>query len=153
MDAITFRPLAEADLSDVLVIEHLSFPSPWSRASFVHELRSPHSRLTAAEKQGRVVGYLCCWQVADEVHILDIAVHPEQRRQGIGEQLLRRALTEGREQGAQSANLEVRRSNKSAIALYETFGFRTVAIRRRYYDNGEDALLMVCSFAESKEEQ
>lgn len=152
MSEILFRPLVEGDLPTVLAIEEASFSSPWSRASFVHELKNPHSCLTVAEQDGDVIGYLCCWYIADEIQILDVAVHPEYRRKGIGEQLLHHALTAGRMRNALSANLEVRRSNVAAIALYEKFGFREVAVRRRYYRDGEDALLMVCSWLSEEKE-
>ena len=141
---IQLRPLLEADLPAVLAIEEASFSSPWTQTSFLHELHSPHSQLTVAERQEKIVGYLCCWYVADEVHILDVAVHPEARRQGIGEHLLGHALANGRQKAARSANLEVRRSNLPARALYEKFGFSEIAVRRRYYSDGEDALLMIC---------
>jgi ribosomal-protein-alanine N-acetyltransferase len=147
MGEIILRPFSEADLTTVLVIEESSFSSPWTKASFVHELQSPHSRLTVAERAGVVVGYICCWHVADEVQILNVAVHPGHRRQGIADFLLRSALAVGRQQGAQSANLEVRRSNLSAIQLYKKFGFREVAVRRGYYADGEDALILVSDFS------
>jgi ribosomal-protein-alanine N-acetyltransferase len=153
MTEIFLRALVEEDLPAVLAIEETSFLSPWTRASFLHELHSPHSQLTVAERHGEVIGYLCCWYVADEVHILDIAVHPHSRRQGVGECLLRRALVIGQQKGAQSATLEVRRSNLPAIALYEKFGFRQVAVRRGYYTNGEDALLMVCHFSSEEKSE
>ena len=151
MNELLLRSLVEEDLPAVLAIEESSFRSPWTRASFLHELRSPHSQLTVAEQQGAIVGYLCCWYVADEVQILDIAVHPGARHQGIGERLLRHALGVGRRRGAQLANLEVRRSNLPALALYQKFGFREEAVRHRYYADGEDALLMIRRF--SLEEQ
>jgi ribosomal-protein-alanine N-acetyltransferase len=153
MTEIFLRALVEGDLPTVLAIEETSFLSPWTRTSFLHELHSPHSQLTAAEQEGKVIGYMCCWYVADEVHILNIAVCPESRRQGVGERLLRHALVVGQQKGAQSANLEVRRSNLSAIALYEKFGFRQVAVRRGYYTNGEDALLMVRHFSSEEKNE
>jgi len=147
MDSIILRPMVEEDLSTVLAIEEASFLSPWMQASFVYELHNPHGTLTVAEHQEQVLGYLCCWYVADEVQILDIAVHPNYRRRRIGERLLRYALETGRQRGAQSAHLEVRCSNSSAIALYQKFGFAEIAVRRRYYANGEDALLMSCQLS------
>lgn len=153
MTEILLRSLLEKDLPAVLAIEESSFLSPWTQASFLHELHSPHSQLMVAEQQGEVIGYVCCWYVADEVHILDIAVHPQSRRQGAGERLLQHALVVGQQKGAQSANLEVRRSNLPAIALYEKFGFRQVAVRRGYYTDGEDALLMVCQFSSKDKDE
>ncbi|MGE0683225.1 MAG: ribosomal protein S18-alanine N-acetyltransferase [Candidatus Binatia bacterium] len=153
MTDIFLRALVEKDLPTVLAIEEASFLSPWTRASFLHELHSSHSQLTVAEQQGEIIGYICCWYVVDEVHILDIAVRPESRRQGVGERLLRHALAIGRQKGAQSANLEVRRSNLPAIALYGKFGFRQVAVRQRYYTNGEDALLLVRHFSSEEKSE
>ena len=146
---VLLRPLTKADLAAVLAIEEASFSSPWTRESFLNELHSAHSQLTVAEQQGRIVGYLCCWYVADEVHILDIAVHPDARRQGIGERLLCHAFAVGRQKAARSASLEVRRSNLPARALYEKFKFSESAVRRRYYSDGEDALLMTCSLSQN----
>lgn len=148
MNEIFLRPLVEADLPAVLAIEEASFPSPWSHASFVHEFHNPHAQLIVAEQERQVIGYLCCWYVVDEIHILDVAVHPTHRQHGVGARLLRHIMAEGRRRGSRSANLEVRKSNRAAIALYEKFGFQSVAVRARYYSDGEDALLMVCSWAE-----
>ena len=146
MNEIILRPLIEADLPAVLRIEESSFSSPWTRAAFVHELQSPHGCFTIAERAGVVVGYLCSWHVADEVQILNVAVEINSRRQGIAERLLRQMLEAGQGKGARSASLEVRRGNLPAKQLYEKLGFREVAVRRGYYADGEDALLMVCSF-------
>jgi ribosomal-protein-alanine N-acetyltransferase len=144
MNEVILRPLVEADLLAVLSIEESSFSSPWPRAAFVHELQSPHCCVTIAERAGEVLGYLCCWYVADEVQILNVAVQTSYRRQRVAERLLRYVLDVGQQKGAQSANLEVRRGNLPARRLYEKFGFREVAVRRGYYADGEDALLMVC---------
>ncbi len=146
MNEIILRPLVEADLPAVLTIEESSFSSPWTRAAFVHELQSLHSCFTIAERVGVVLGYLCSWHVADEVQILNVAVETHSRRQGIAERLLRHVLEVGQRKGARSANLEVRRGNLPARQLYEKLGFREVAVRRGYYADGEDALLMVCHF-------
>jgi ribosomal-protein-alanine N-acetyltransferase len=146
MNEVILRPLVEEDLAAVLTIEETAFSSPWTRASFMQELHSAHSLLTVAERQGQVIGYVCCWYVADEVQILDIAVHPVCRRQGVGKRLLHHALASGQQRGALSANLEVRRSNLSAIALYKKLGFCEAGVRPRYYADGEDALVMICRF-------
>jgi ribosomal-protein-alanine N-acetyltransferase len=91
----------------------------------------------------RVVGYLCLWEIADELHITNIAVDPALRRQGIGRTLLRGVLDDARQRGLRLVALEVRPSNIEARALYESFGFRVVGRRRGYYyDTGEDALVM-----------
>ncbi|MGH7963679.1 MAG: ribosomal protein S18-alanine N-acetyltransferase [Candidatus Binatia bacterium] len=140
---VSLRPCGELDLSAVLAIEQASFPLPWQEAFFLAELQNPQSRFLVAGQEGRVIGYLCGWLVADEVQILRIAVHPAHRRQGIGKALLLATLAEAYQEGARAASLEVRRSNLPALAFYTGLGFRQVATRRRYYENGEDALLLV----------
>jgi len=145
---ITLRPFVASDLPAVMEIEEVSFPSPWKPEFFLTELNNSYARLVVAERAGRVVGYFCRWLVADEVHILDVAVHPDHRRRGVGKVLMREIFVEARRRGACSASLEVRVSNQPAIALYHTLGFSQVSIRRRYYENGEDALLMVCAFTD-----
>jgi len=145
---VFLRPLVASDLPAVLEIEHASFPFPWKPEFFLSEMSNPYARLVVAEWAGQLIGYFCRWLVADEVHILDVAVHPAHRRCGIGKLLLQEILTEARQNEASSASLEVRVSNLPAIALYQALGFQPVASRRGYYENGEDALLMVCYFSD-----
>jgi ribosomal-protein-alanine N-acetyltransferase len=140
------------DLDEVLQIERVSFRTPWSREAFLHELeRNRVAGLWVArgERPGRaagaapVVGYLCLWVVADEVHVTNLAVDPAWRGQGIGRLLLGTLLAHYRAQGARRAFLEVRPANVEARRLYQALGFREVGRRRGYYvDTGEDALLL-----------
>lgn len=143
------RAATLADLDAIDEIERHSFPQPWPRQTFEAELVREHSRLDIAARAGRVIGFCNYWVVPDpggpggEVHILAIATHPDHRRAGTGAALLGHALDRGRAVHTRLATLEVRRGNTPAIALYERFGFRTVHVRRGYYqDNGEDALVM-----------
>jgi ribosomal-protein-alanine acetyltransferase len=90
-----------------------------------------------------IVGYAGLWLMVDEAHVTTFAIHPDHRRQGLGERLLLALLDIAIERGASEATLEVRLSNLPARRLYEKFGFRPVGIRPRYYtDNNEDALIM-----------
>jgi [ribosomal protein S18]-alanine N-acetyltransferase len=90
-----------------------------------------------------VAGYLCLWEVADEVHITNIAVHPAARRQGIARAMLGHVLDDAARRSLSLVGLEVRPTNVEARTLYESFGFRVVGRRRGYYyDTGEDALIM-----------
>jgi [ribosomal protein S18]-alanine N-acetyltransferase len=92
---------------------------------------------------GPPVGFLLAWSVADELHLLELASHPERRRLGFARQLLSALLGYAHEQHKRLVLLEVRRSNLAAAALYESFGFETTGVRRGYYsDTGEDALEM-----------
>lgn len=132
------------DLDEVLEIERMSFSMPWSRGAFTYEIeRNRVARCWVMRKHDRVVGYLCLWEVADEVHITNVAVHPAYRRRGIGRALLTHVLDEAVRRAVSLVGLEVRPTNAEARALYESFGFRVVGRRRGYYyDTGEDALIM-----------
>jgi [ribosomal protein S18]-alanine N-acetyltransferase len=139
--ALTVRRLVYADLPAVLAIERRSFQTPWSLAMFVLELSKPSGICLAIAAERGLVGYLICSRYADVWHLMNIAVTPERRREGIATGLMQRLFDEA---GADARfTLEVRTSNRSAIAMYERFGFRPAGHRRRYYhDNGEDALIM-----------
>jgi ribosomal-protein-alanine N-acetyltransferase len=140
-EALTVRRLVYSDLPAVLAIERRSFQTPWSLAMFVLELSKPAGICLAIESERGLVGYLVCSRYAEVWHLMNIAVTPERRREGIATELMERLFDEaGREA---RFTLEVRTSNRNAIAMYERFGFRPAGHRRRYYhDNGEDALIM-----------
>ncbi|HET6419075.1 MAG TPA: ribosomal protein S18-alanine N-acetyltransferase [Geobacteraceae bacterium] len=143
--------MTEDDLDEVLVIENASFPSPWSRTLFVSELNSPHSfPMVAVDSGEAVVGFICPMLVVDEGHILDVAVAPVFREMGVGRLLVEKVLDECRMQGAEFVSLEVRVSNLKAISLYRQLGFIITGRRKRYYENGEDALLMEYVFSKDK---
>ena len=135
------------DLDEVLAIERLSFSMPWSRGAFLYEMQQNRAaRCWVMREDGRVAGYVCLWEIADELHITNIAVHPSQRRHGLGRSLLGGVIEDGRQRGLRVVVLEVRPSNREALPLYESFGFRVVGRRRGYYyDTGEDALVMEVS--------
>jgi ribosomal-protein-alanine N-acetyltransferase len=146
-------PAAPADLDAIDEIERHSFLQPWPRATFEAELTRPLARIDVA-RAPRVIGFCNYWVVPEpggttgEVHIHVIATHPDHRRAGVGAALLDHALAEGRAAHCTLATLEVRRGNAPAIALYQRAGFRTVAVRARYYqDNGEDALVMISEWS------
>ena len=146
---VSVESMAEADLEPVLDIEYLSFSSPWPRDIFLGELRGSDiaqlfvARILEGAQQGRVAAYSCTWIVADEMHITSFAVHPQFRRQHVGQQLMAGILARALESGCRQAVLEVRASNYAAQRLYSRFGFAPVAVRERYYaDNNEDAIIM-----------
>jgi ribosomal-protein-alanine N-acetyltransferase len=141
LNEIRLRRLTYGDLPSVLAIERRSFQTPWSLAMFVLELSKPSGICLAAVRDGTLIGYLVCSRYADVWHLMNIAVHPEARRQGTARTLLERLFDEAGDDARYT--LEVRTSNHGAIAMYERFGFRRAGHRRRYYhDNGEDALIM-----------
>ncbi|MEQ9619329.1 MAG: ribosomal protein S18-alanine N-acetyltransferase [Deltaproteobacteria bacterium] len=132
------------DLDGIVSIENVSFPTPWPRRVFEREIRSQKSYNRVVRFGGMVVGYIVTWTIYDEVHILNIAVHPDFRKMGIGESMLRDCVNHSSGCGLKYALLEVRVSNAGAINLYEKFGFKTIHTRRKYYsDTGEDAYIMM----------
>ena len=149
MDRWQFEHINPADLEPILAIEQISFRRPWGRLSFEGELRNRRGcnfavKSTEVETSGQVIGYAFWHIVADEVHLLKVAVTPAWRRKGLATRLLERCFTSSVEQGAKSAHLEVRPSNIAAIELYQKLGFELVGRRPKYYtDSKEDALLMM----------
>ena len=145
MSALALDRMRPEDLDEVLAIERASFTMPWSRGAFLYEMQQNRVARcwVARDDDTHVIGYLCLWEVADELHITNVAVRPDARRQGIARGLLRAVLDDARVRGFKMVVLEVRPSNSHALALYESFGFRVVGRRRGYYyDTGEDALVM-----------
>lgn len=133
------------DIDDVYEVERLSYPTPWSRRAFISELtENAYAHYLVARSQGQVVGYIGMWLILDECHITNVAVHPAWRRRGIGRLLLQSAIEFAEAAGGKRITLEVRRTNLVAQHLYQSFGFRSVGIRRGYYtDNHEDAFIMI----------
>jgi ribosomal-protein-alanine N-acetyltransferase len=153
--AIQIRDANRSDLPRILDIERLAFPSPWTLASFERELTLPFSRVMVAipyddgaarDDRESIAGFLCRWLIADECHVLNIAVHPESRRLGIGGVLITEAISEARINGAGVVTLEVRRTNLPARQLYRKFDFEERRLRRHYYGPGEDAIIMELRF-------
>lgn len=145
---IETRDMAENDLEDILLIERASFPTPWSRGIFLGEMEHPfcHSLVALVEEQ--IVGYICFAVVYDEIHLRNLAVHRDWKRQGVASKLLSRMIAISALEGAQYGTLEVRRSNRAALELYKRFGFVVEGIRPFYYsDTSEDALIMWADFS------
>jgi len=146
-DAITIDTMKKDDIDQVMSIEQESFSMPWSKNLFLSEFRSPSvSLLLVALSDAsvrRVCAYIVCWLVADELHILNLAVDPSARRQGIARKLVIAALKRAYQKGAKRAFLEVRTSNAAAQQLYSDLGFSGTAVRKGYYDTPlEDAVVM-----------
>jgi len=134
-----------AELDGVLAIEEASFTNPWTREMYLAELANPGVSFCylARSPNGTVIGFCSFWRVADELHINNLAVVPEDRRAGVATALLKHVLQEGARLGAVRATLEVRRSNEPARGLYERFGFSVAGVRRAYYTKPvEDAIVL-----------
>lgn len=141
-----------ADLPVVESIERASFSDPWSTIALAQELEPSPLRLplVAQSAEGEVAGYLMAWRSHDQLHILNLAVAPAQRRQKVASLLLAAAISEARGQGLSEVTLEVRPGNAAARQLYRTFGFRPAGRRIGYYpDTGEDALILTLALPDS----
>jgi ribosomal-protein-alanine N-acetyltransferase len=140
------------DLDEVIAIEEVSFPTPWSRTLFLEEIAREFSDALVAVpgEGGGVQGYSVCWTVADESHLLNIAVRTDARGQGVGSALLRECIRRGARAGADRIHLEVRAGNVAALRMYDREGFTFMGFRRGYYtDTREDAILLSRDLRES----
>jgi [ribosomal protein S18]-alanine N-acetyltransferase len=152
---IEITTLTLSDLEQVMDIEPVAFGSHhWSRQSFMNELLNPTGFYFAAREEGddRLLGYSGFWLIGEEAHITTLAVHPDYRRLYIGEKLLIHDVIQARKVGADWVTLEVRVSNDSAQRLYGKYSFRSLGVRRNYYqDNDEDALVLWTDRLSSKD--
>ena len=130
-------------MAQVAGLEKLCFSDPWSENSIASELCNPLSLWLVAEAAGTVVGYVGSQTVMDETDMMNIAVHPDCRRQGVAAALVNALIASLKDAGSHSLTLEVRASNAPARALYDMLGFQQVGLRRNYYHNPkEDALIL-----------
>lgn len=151
---VVVEAMVSADLDAAVTIDLAAFrpsehgsssedPRTLREGQLREELARPYAHVRVARGDGaRVVGYILFWHVADELHLLNVAVAPQERRRGIGRVLVEDLLAFGRRHRAAKILLEVRRSNAAAIGLYEGLGFEVFSERAGYYADGEDALEM-----------
>jgi len=137
-----------ADLDDVMRIEKLSYPHPWTIGNFRDCLMSGYYACVL-EVNGNIIGYALMSSGAGEAHILNICIQPDQQGKGLGRNLLRVLETEALARNIDMMLLEVRASNINAINLYESMGFNELGVRKAYYpsnDGREDAIVMARQF-------
>jgi ribosomal-protein-alanine N-acetyltransferase len=144
MDApYRIRSAVPADAASLVVLERRCFSDPWSETSFREALDSPWSFGLVAHTGQGPAGYLIAREVAGTGEVLNLAVSPDFRRRGVARALLRAGLTFLRKRRVEEVFLEVRESNRTAQALYQSLGFRPVGQRAAYYRNPrEDALVL-----------
>ena len=139
----SIRAVSLDDLDDIIEIEKLSFVSPWTKRLFEETLISPISSSFIMKKNRATLGYIILYSVADEAHILNIAVHPQYRGKGCASSLIKHVLDYFEEKDVHDFFLEVREGNIGAIRLYKRFGFEKIGKRKKYYsETNEDALVM-----------
>jgi len=143
LDPLRIEPMTPEDVHAAAAIEG---PTRLDETHLRDEMARAWSRMWVARRGADVVGFLAAWHVADELHVLNVATHSDQRRRGIGRALMQEAVTYARAHDVRHVLLEVRRSNRAAIALYRDRGFFAMGIRARYYPDGEDAVDMVLAF-------
>jgi [ribosomal protein S18]-alanine N-acetyltransferase len=144
MDEIVLHEMEIHDIPRVLEIERMSFSEPWSESAFLNEILKSYAFNRVAARGKSVIGYICVNYIIDEGHILNLAVHPDFRREGVATILMTGAIHELRGKGCDYLYLEVRVSNSAAKKFYERFGFGVAGIRKAYYTYPkEDALIMM----------
>jgi len=143
-DNILISRMTIDDILEILVIENLCFALPWSYESFYNEIESnKFAHYHAIRFNNQIAGYIGLWQVMDEGHITNIAIHPDLRRQGLACKLIEYTLDFCKESSITSLTLEVRKNNIPAQNLYKKYGFVAEGFRKAYYaDNKEDAIIM-----------
>lgn len=147
--AVEIRAMRRDDVDEVAIIERDAQPNPWSRDVFLEEMTRAwaHIDVLREEPGGPIAAFLNYWIVGDEVHVLNVATHPDHRRRGHAARLLDHVTAVARAQGCRFLTLEVRRKNRPALRLYRAHGYRPVGMRPRYYDDGEDAVIMLQELA------
>ena len=139
---MTIERMKEGHVAAVAELEKLCFADPWSEKSIASELNNPLALWLVAVEDGSLCGYIGSQSVMGESDMMNVAVHPDHRRKGVGEMLVL-ALCEALSKENASLALEVRASNAPAISLYKKLGFAQVGLRKNYYRNPkEDALIL-----------
>ena len=138
--------MTTGDIPEIIEIEKRSFISPWTRGMFVQTLASPVSHSFVMIDSQRISGYIILYRAGLEIHIMNIAVHPDHRRQGVGGAMMARILESARADSVEICFLEVRETNFPARGLYEKLGFKNIGKRKGYYsETNEDAIVMQLS--------
>ena len=163
LENLEIRPMVAADIDAVVEIENRSSPTPWPAQLFLEDLGRDWAHIDlvrlvrrtlrdghgggSGDGPGPVVGFASYWLVHDELHLLNLAAHPDHRRRGIGTLLMRHLIAVARGRNCRYVTLEVRRGNHAAQALYQRHGFEAMGLRARYYSDGEDAIVMTLTMA------
>lgn len=140
--------MSRSHIPDILKVEAECFSDPWSEGMFLEEISGKFSHYYVAEEDGRAVGYMGMWSLSGEGHITNVAVAKAHRRKGYARALIEHFISIAESENLEFMTLEVKASNDAAIALYKSFGFTQVGVRKKYYDNRDDALLLTKFFGE-----
>lgn len=143
MDNIKISRMTVSDLNEIENILFSDFDDFWNINTFKSELLNPNSKYIVAKIDNKVVGYAGIWKAVDDVHITNIVTAKNLRKQNIGSILLLNLIEMAKaENGITSITLEVNCNNLPAKKLYEKSGFEVVGLRKKYYNNIDDAIIM-----------
>ncbi|MGZ3157588.1 MAG: ribosomal protein S18-alanine N-acetyltransferase [Burkholderiaceae bacterium] len=141
-----FSRMQIEDLDDVVLIENDIYPHPWTRGNFLDSFSSGYEIWTLRDESGVVIGYFLLMLAVDEAHLLNVSVRADLQGKGFGKKLLDKVVAIAQENGMSSVLLEVRPSNKHALAVYKHYGFTQIGVRKGYYPDAdntrEDAIVM-----------
>lgn len=138
------RAMRSGDVPAVAELEAQIFSQPWSAQGFLDALALPDTVFLVAEEEHRILGYIGMYLSIDEGEITNVAVTPDARRRGVGQELLLQIKREAKQRAVGRLVLEVRTSNEGAIALYEKNGFSVAGVRKGFYEHPkEDAYIMI----------
>ena len=147
MDNVQISKMTISDLNEIENVLFSDFDDFWNINVFKNELLNPNSKYIVAKIDNKIVGYAGIWKAVDDVHITNIVTAKKLRRQNIGSILLSNLIQMARtENGITSITLEVNSNNIPAQNLYKKFGFKIVGLRKKYYNNTDDAIIMTLNF-------
>lgn len=138
--------MQDVDIAEVAQLEKKCFSDPWSENGLRESLKKPAYRMLVAKEDGKVVGYIGAYMVADELNITNVAVDPDYRRRGIGRELINEMIRHAEKNRMTTIYLEVRVSNTAAISLYRAAGFDNAGIRKNFYDNPTEDGKIMCMY-------
>ena len=139
---IEIRRVRIDDIITIVEIEKNSYPDPWSEKMFERELQLEFSNFFVAIEDREIAGYICLWTVSDEGHLTNITVKEKFRRKGLGSRLMKYIIDISYAMKIKKMFLEVRASNFPALSLYGKFGFKKIDVRKKYYSNSDNAVVM-----------
>lgn len=140
------RPMTLSDFASIESVLTSQFDDFWTTSILKQELQNPNSRYFVAIQDDSVLGFAGIWKSVDEYHITNIVVRKDLRKKGIGSQLLEKLIEVAKSEKVTSLTLEVNTNNLSAKKLYKKYGFQILGIRKKYYHQTDDALIMTFYF-------
>lgn len=143
---IQIQPMTQQDLKQIEQILTTDFDEFWTPSIFEKELNNPNSSYFVAKQKNQIVGFGGIWKAVDDIHITNLVTKKNMRNLGIAKQILDKLIQTAKQTKLASLTLEVNENNLPAIDLYEKFGFQKLGIRKKYYNNQDNAIIMTLYF-------